>query len=70
MGAKRVLQSADLWQVLKVDSQKAVKPALYEVFDVETLSDISPAEFEAWCEANGLTFLITLSRNAAAEAGL
>jgi hypothetical protein len=32
MGAKRALQSADLWQVLKVDSQKAVKPALYEVF--------------------------------------
>jgi hypothetical protein len=68
---KRILESADLMTALDVSGGPAVvKTALYEVFQVDSLSDIAPVEFEKWCEGKGLAFLVTLSRNAAAEAGL
>ena len=60
--------SLDLHEVLGVEGINDVRPALHDVFSVDTLADVSPFEFDEWCDRNGLHGMISLSRQCAAKA--
>jgi hypothetical protein len=60
--------SPDLWEVLNVHSldAEAARQLLHNVFETESLSVVSPEQWETWLEEHHLHSLITMSRNALA----
>lgn len=53
----------DLIEVLECAGDQ-VRLRLHDVFNVPSLSQVSPEQFEQWCESENLISLITLSRQA------
>jgi len=49
---------------LPIEDDESVKGLLAEKFSVTSLSFVSPERLETWLEENGLTSLVTISRNA------
>lgn len=64
------LNSPDLPAALNTSEtgEKAIKQAIKDWFDVSSLTFLSPATFEDFCEHGQLHSLITISRQAEAEA--
>lgn len=56
----------DLIEVLGCAGDQ-IRLRLHDVFDVDSLSKVSPQEFEDWCTSEGLHSLIMLSRQAQAK---
>ena len=70
MFAKGFYTYPSIIETLGCAGQAQIKLRLYDVFQVLTCADISPAEFEKWMESEGpelFASLITLSRRAQAQ---
>lgn len=63
MCAKGILSSLDLRQVLNADAadEKGTKQALYDLFEVTSLSQIHPAEFSRWAAENQLNVIVMMA---------
>lgn len=68
------LNHPDLPQAVRIDEgnfsegEQGIKEALRATFEVSSLTFISPDDFDRWCDDRNMHSLITLSRQAAAEA--
>lgn len=56
----------DLIQVLSCTGDQ-IRLRLHDVFSTDTLTTVSPTDFERFLESEGLTSLVTLSRQAQAQ---
>lgn len=56
----------DLIEVLDCAGDQ-IRLRLHDIFEVDSLSKVSPAQFEDWLASEGLHSLITLSRQAQAK---
>lgn len=56
-----------IWEALEVTGPEMVKEALKAHFGVDSLSCVSPKEFETWASRHRLENLVTQSRNAEAK---
>jgi hypothetical protein len=59
----------DVRELLGTDSldKNDIKTAFYEVFEVGSMSLVSPEQFEAWASEHKAESLVTLSRQCAAK---